>query len=75
MILLTQARPPATTHSEPIITSDKLLHAGHDFINMNEIIECVEWVCPDTAHWLRAQFRYDEAAHIFVNVHSMKPTL
>jgi hypothetical protein len=62
-------------HHETIITSSNRLYAGNNFISLSEVVQCVEWVCPDTAHWLRSQFRYSEAARILAHVHGMNITL
>jgi hypothetical protein len=55
-------------HHEPVLTSSARIYAGHDFITLPELLECAEWVCTDTAQWMRTQFRYAEAAQILSEV-------
>lgn len=52
------------SHHEPILTSRNTLYTGHDFLTLAELLECVEWVCADTAQWIKAEFRYAEAERI-----------
>ena len=59
-------------HHERILTSYRRLWAGHQsHITLPEISECAEWICPDTARWLAAKFRYTEAGVILLKVSTM----
>lgn len=51
-------------HHEPVLTSSRALYEGAGTISLPELLECVEWVCTDTAQWIRAQFRYSDAERI-----------
>lgn len=56
------------SHHEPVLTGSNGLYNGNAVITLAEIIECVEWVCRDTAQWIKAQFRYAEAERILREV-------
>lgn len=56
------------SHHEPILTSARALYNGNGVLRLAQILECVEWVCPDTAQWIRSQFRYAEAERILNHV-------
>jgi hypothetical protein len=59
-------------HHERILTSDRRLWAGHQsYLNLDEISECAEWICPDTARWLAGKFRYKDAGLILLKVSTM----
>jgi hypothetical protein len=58
-------------HHERVLTSSKKLYAGHDSITLPELVECADWVCSDTAQWMRTQFRYGEAERILSGVSAM----
>jgi abortive infection bacteriophage resistance protein len=62
-------------HHEPVLTSNERLYAGHNFITIPELLECVEWVCAATAHWMKTQFRYAEAVRILTDVKAMSISL
>jgi hypothetical protein len=62
-------------HHEPVLTSSRTLYAGHDFITLTELLECVEWVCADTAQWMKTQFRYAQADRILADVKATGITL
>ena len=65
-------------HHEPILTSRSTMYAGYKDqrdITLQEIGECAEWVCRDTARWLETQFRYHQAAAILAHVSAMTVTL
>jgi len=58
-------------HHEPILTAQKIVYVGHGrSIALAQIDECVGWVCPDTAAWLRAKSRFRMAGIILAQVHS-----
>ena len=56
------------SHHEPVLTSANALYTGNGVIPLPEVIECVEWVCTNTAQWMRAQFHYAEAERILRDV-------
>jgi len=59
-------------HHERILTSRGELWAGYQrYIKLSDISECAEWICPDTARWLMAKFRYREAGMILLRVMTM----
>jgi hypothetical protein len=46
-------------HHEPILTTRGSLYTGHGkFLTLDEVDECLRWICPDTARWLRARSRF-----------------
>jgi len=59
------------SHHERIITSSNAVYNGDGFLTLNEVIECVEWVCPHTAHWLKAEFGFDDAEELLKRVANM----
>jgi len=70
-MMIRNARAPRAkriSHHEPVLTSSERLYAGHDFITLPELLECVEWVCADTAEWMKTHFRYSEAERILFQV-------
>jgi hypothetical protein len=51
-------------HHEPILTSrDQVVtgFAGQPFMTLPEVLQCLEWISPPTALWLRATSRYERA--------------
>ena len=50
-------------HHEPILSASGVYN-GNIVIPLPWLIECMEWVCFDTAHWIKAQFRYMDAEGI-----------
>ena len=62
-------------HHEPVLTTSHGLYNGNGIITLPEILESVEWVCADTAQWMRTQFRYNEADRILFEVKKMRVTL
>lgn len=63
------------SHHEPVLTSGNVLYTGDGVIPLPEVLECVEWVCTETAQWIKAQFRYSEAERILREVAAMKISL
>jgi hypothetical protein len=63
------------SHHEPVLTSSNTLYTGDVFITLPELVECVEWVCADTAQWMKAQSRYSEAERILKHVAAMQISL
>lgn len=56
------------SHHERILTSTKALYNGNGTLPLAQMLECVEWICPDTAQWIQSQFRYAEAEQILARV-------
>jgi hypothetical protein len=63
------------SHHEPVLTAANVLYNGDGVLTLPELLECVEWVCMDTAQWIKAQFRYAEAERILRDVGAMKISL
>jgi hypothetical protein len=63
------------SHHEPVLTAAKSLYTGDGAIALPELLECVEWVCIDTAQWMKTRFRYAEAERILREVAAMKISL
>ena len=52
------------SHHERILTSRHKFHLGGGFLTLPEMIEPVEWICADTADWLKTRFRYSAATRV-----------
>ena len=63
------------SHHERVLTAANAIYNGDGLIALPQLLECVEWVCMDTAQWIRAQFRYAEAERILREVAAMKVSL
>jgi hypothetical protein len=64
------------SHHEPVLTSSSALYSGvPTLITLPQLVECLEWICFDTAQWMRTQFRYTEAERILKHVAGMKISL
>jgi hypothetical protein len=63
------------SHHERIITSSDVVYNGNGYLTLDEIVECVEWVCPYTAQWLKTEFRFKDAADLLTRVAAMRITL
>ena len=63
------------SHHEPVMTSSNHLYNGEALLSLNDLLECVTWVCRDTAHWLSAEFGYADATQILRRVSHMRVTL
>ena len=63
------------SHHERILTSQRKLYTGYALLTLTEVLECVDWVCADTAAWLRDRFRYAEAQRILADVYATGVTL
>jgi hypothetical protein len=51
-------------HHEPIISSNRVVYtgfSGQPTIALPSMLECVSWVSPATAEWLRTSTRYEVA--------------
>jgi hypothetical protein len=59
------------SHHEPVLTATNAMYNGDGVITLPELLECVEWVCADTAQWMKAQFRYAAAERILREVSAM----
>ncbi len=56
-------------HHEPILTSRKALYAGHSRdLTLEQVDECVSWICPDTARWIKARSRFYAAQDLLANI-------
>ena len=58
-------------HHEPVLTSNNGLYTGDGIIFLPQVLECVEWVCADTAQWMRTALHYVEAEQILRHVAGM----
>jgi hypothetical protein len=63
------------SHHEPVLTAANSLYTGDGVLTLPQLIECVEWVCTHTAHWMKAQFRYADAERILREVAAMNVPL
>jgi hypothetical protein len=64
------------SHHEPVLTSSKVLYAAKtSMLTVAELLEPVEWVCADTAQWIKTKFRCAEADRILEEVHKLGVTL
>jgi len=71
-----QALRNRISHHEPVLTSSKTLHAGRSsMLSVPELLEPVEWVCTDTARWIKTRFRYSQAARVLEDVYNLGITL
>ncbi|CAN5604968.1 Abi family protein [soil metagenome] len=58
-------------HHEPILSSTNEVYTGqlgHPKIALQALVECVSWVSPATADWLRVTSRYEQAEAILADV-------
>jgi hypothetical protein len=63
------------SHHEPVLTSGNVLYTGDGVIALSEVLECIEWVCAETAAWIKTSFRYGEAERILRDVAAMRISL
>jgi hypothetical protein len=63
------------SHHEPVLTSGNVIYNGDVLVTLPEVLECMEWVCADTAQWVKAAFHYSEAERILRDVAAMKISL
>jgi hypothetical protein len=59
------------SHHEPILTAKAKLYNGHQQLTPAELLACVEWICTDTADWIRSKFRFADAERILDEVKAM----
>lgn len=52
------------SHHERILTTSHKIYTGSGFVTLPEIIESAEWICTETAAWLKARFRYSTATRV-----------
>ncbi len=60
-------------HHEPILSSQNALYTGHvaePKIALSEILECIRWISPATADWVRDTTRYDRAQALLAELAS-----
>jgi hypothetical protein len=46
------------------LTSGNVLFTGDGVIALPEVRECIEWICAETAAWIKASFRYSKGERI-----------
>jgi hypothetical protein len=63
------------SHHEPVLTSGNILYTGDGVIALPQVLECIQWVCAETAAWIETNFRYSEAERILREVAAMKISL
>jgi hypothetical protein len=63
------------SHHEPVLTSGNVVYNGDTTLSLSDLLECVEWVCLETAQWIKAAFRYADAEQILRTVAAMKISL
>jgi hypothetical protein len=63
------------SHHERVLTTAQALYTGAGVISLPEILECVDWICRDTAEWIKTQFRYAEAERILRDVAAQRISL
>ena len=63
------------SHHEPVLTAGNVVYNGDTFVRLHDLIECTEWICVDTAQWIKAAFRYADAERILRDVAAMRISL
>jgi len=64
------------SHHEPVLTSSKTVYAArHSRLTIPELIEPVEWVCIETARWVKTKFRGSQAQRVLEDVNKLGLTL
>jgi hypothetical protein len=58
------------SHHERILTSRGKLYTGGGFLTLPEVLAPTDWVCADTASWLKVRFRYVAAQRVLTAVPS-----
>jgi hypothetical protein len=53
------------------MTSRNKIYTGDASPTVAQVLECVDWICIDTAAWLKNRFRYAEAQRILALVGSI----
>ncbi|MEG9438736.1 hypothetical protein JAO29_21550 [Edaphobacter sp. HDX4] len=60
-------------HHEPILSSQNAVYTGHStqpMIDLVNVLECVTWISPGTADWLRQTTPYEQARTLLAEVGS-----
>ena len=71
-----QALRNRISHHEPVLTSSKTLYASRSsMLSVPELLEPVEWVCTDTAQWIKTKFRCTAAERVLEDVNKLGITL
>ncbi len=71
-----QALRNRISHHEPVLTSTKKIYADRaSMLTVPELLEPVEWVCTDTAQWIKTRFRSSEAESVLEDVNKLGFTL
>jgi hypothetical protein len=56
------------SHHEPVLTSRNVIYNGCKTLTLSDLLECLQWVCPNTTHWIQTAFRYTDAECILCAV-------
>jgi hypothetical protein len=59
------------SHHERVLTSGNTLYTGFDFLTLTELVEVADWICTDTAGWIRTRFRFADAQQILTDVSAL----
>ncbi len=68
---ITQRLRNRISHHERVLTSGNTLYTGFDFLTLAELIEVADWICADTAGWIRTRFRFVDAQQILADVSTL----
>ena len=68
---ITQRLRNRISHHERVLTSSNTLYTGFDFLTPGELMEVADWICVDTAGWIRTRFRFAMAAEILAEVSAL----
>jgi hypothetical protein len=63
------------SHHEPVLTASNALYNGNALTTLPAVLEVAEWVCTDTAQWIRSEFGFGEADRILRHVAALGITL
>jgi hypothetical protein len=63
------------SHHEPVLTAGDVVYNGTGVLSLPQLLECVEWVCPEAAQWIKAEFRYADAEQVLQRVARMNVSL
>lgn len=56
-------------HHEPILTSQTALYTGHNgYLTLAQVDECLAWICPETARWIKARSRFYAALDLLTDI-------
>lgn len=63
-------------HHEPVLTSRRALYVGSgQYLPLNDLLECAEWLDPELGLWLRSRFRYATASILLDQTADLKIAL